>query len=155
MMKKILLVCCCISLSGCAPKEPKCEFYEGFSFYMKEEHKVKITDESSKIYYLMPLAGCEPCVESNLEMLQTIPKSDSLLIIFIGTADIEKYALEAAALKTKHHYLEDIDRNISSYETNFGKPLLIHIENETCKAYNQITDLEVEEAKRYLEENIH
>jgi hypothetical protein len=154
MMKYALLLCFCISLSGCAPKEPKCEFYDGFSFYMKEEHQVKIADKSSTIYYLMPLGGCEPCVESNLEMLATIPKNDSLIIIFIGTSDIEQYTSKAIALKAKHNYLEDIDRNIGAYETNFGKPLLVHIQGKTCKSYDEITDLKVEAAKKYLEENI-
>ncbi len=120
---------------------------------MKEEHNIVIAEKSSTIYYVMPLGGCEPCVASNLEMLVTIPKSDSLIIIFIGTSDIEQYASEAIALKAKHNYLEDVDRNIGAYETNFGKPLLIHIDKETCKYYKEITDVEVDNAKKYLEEH--
>ena len=152
-MKYVLLLCFCISLSGCAPKEPKCDFSEGFSFYMKEEHNITIASVASTIYYLMPMSGCKPCVESNLEMLASISKSDSLTIIFIGVSEIEQYTSEAIALKAKHNYLEDIDRSISAYETNFGKPLLIHIDKENCKYYEEITDLEVNDAKKYLEEH--
>jgi len=152
MMKYVLLLCCCISLLGCVTKEPKCEFYEGFSFYMKNEHAIEISEKTSTIYYLMPLSGCEPCVASNLEMLASIPKSDALLIIFIGISEMQQYNEEAAALKKQHNYLEDIDRKVYSYETNFGKPLLIHIDKENCKSYEEITDVEVNDAKKYLED---
>ena len=150
MMKYIIISFLCFSLLGCTSKEATCEFYEGFSFYMKNEHNIDITKKASTIYYLMPLSGCEPCVASNLEMLASIPKSETLIIIFIGTSEIEQFSLEAESLKKQHHYLEDISREIYSYETNFGKPLLIHIDKEKCKAYDEITDLKVEEAKNYL-----
>lgn len=153
MKKYILILCICSLLFGCAPKEATCEFYEGFSFYMKNEHAIEVSKKSSTIYYVMPMSGCEPCVASNLEMLASIPKNDALLIIFVGTSEIEQYTSEAKTLKKQHNYLEDVDRNIYSYETDFGKPLLIHIDKKTCKYYEEITDVEVGIAKKYLEEH--
>ncbi|WP_430410678.1 hypothetical protein [Kordia sp.] len=153
MSKYIFISCLCIFLIGCASKETTCEFYEGFAFYMKNEHRIEIAKKPATIYYLMPLSGCEPCVASNLEMLASIPKSDSLLIIFVGISEMQQYNDEAATLKKQHNYVEDIDRNIYSYETDFGKPLLIHIDKKNCYYYEEITDLEVEDAKIYLEKH--
>lgn len=154
MRTYIFISCLCIALIGCSSKEKTCEFYEGFSFYMKNEHHIEIAKKSATIYYVMPLSGCEPCVASNLEMLASIPKSNSLLIIFVGISEMQQYKKEADALKKQHNYLEDIERNIYAYETDFGKPLLIHIDKENCNYYEEITDLEVEDAKKYLKEHL-
>lgn len=148
-MKHTLIVLLTLSLFGCANNTPKCEYYEGFSFYMQEEHQIAIASQKA-IYYVMPMTGCEPCIASNLEMLATIPKIPSLTIIFIGTSEIEQYNAEAEMVKTKHAYIEDMERAIFSYETNIGKPLMIHVDNGNCVVYREIKDTEVAEAKKYL-----
>lgn len=150
MIRYVVISLLFFSLLGCTSKETACEFYDGFAFYMKNEHHIDISQKASKVYYLMPMSGCEPCVASNLEMLASIPKSENLLIVFINTSDDEQYNIQAKQLKQQHYFLEDRTGEIHSYETNFGKPLLIHIDKEKCKAYDEITDLKVEEAKNYL-----
>jgi hypothetical protein len=118
---------------------------------MQKIHKEDLTEiNGDKIFYFLHLRSCEPCVDKNLSMLAEVSKHPNLKICLVGKIAVAQFEEKAKLVMEKHLPYLDIDSEIYSFETGFSKPLLVHIKDGRCVTRIQVSDSEVDNAKKYI-----
>jgi len=142
-----ILICCDNSKSNC-------KYYDGFKLYLSQVYDLDISAKDERIFYVLPLEGCDECLKINLNLLlERNFYSSKVTIILTGRNfnDIIKGQIEE--IKRKYPILEDGKNLIHQFETGFGKPLLVHVKNGDCLFATSIADSEIESVKEYILDN--
>lgn len=141
-MKRNMLLCICI-LIVCSCQINKTErFY--FSQFMQYLNEMGIDADSTEYYYAVHLQGCNPCIRSSLDFLESLGSTvkRKLLVLFVGdyiSNDMECFKI-IETLKNEVSYIEDSHQRIFNYQTGFAYPLFVRIKNGKCKMYEEMFD---------------
>jgi hypothetical protein len=129
------------------------QYQEGLFSYMKEELKLEPETIEDNLFYFLPLESCTPCVEGNLQALESLPKNDALFPVFIfSEKDISQngYAVRCKSVCNKFSCVYDSETDYMMYKNGIVKPLLIHIKKGGIIYAQEISDFEIEKAKKYV-----
>lgn len=149
-MKKFILSCICMFIV-CSCQINKTErFY--CSQFMQYLNEIGIAVDSAEYYYAVHLQGCNSCIRSSLDFLESLDNvvKRKLLVLFVGDYvgnDMECFKM-IETLKNEISYIEDSHQRIFSYQTGFAYPLFIKIKNGKCKMYEEMAD------KKYHDEKL-
>lgn len=128
------------------------EYIDGFKKYITNTFPSENKNEHT-IYYLIPVNGCESCIDLNLDLLNnnSFTSKIDLKIILIGeTYDpIRKSKLDN--LKINFNLLYDLTEEIFKYETSFSKPMIVEIKNNNCLFHLNVSDFKIDDARKYFE----
>jgi len=138
----------CISLFlmiSCYQKEQAYPYESHFVRYMEEVHQLNLYSEQEAIYYLLPLDGCEPCLEAHRNAFSQLgAKRTTLKIILIGKN--KNYSIQGEGL----HFLYDTEKKSDAYRLGLGKPLMLHWKGKKVVHYELVSDYELETAIGYI-----
>ena len=130
-----------------------CEYhyYKDLGFYLKNEHNLDINHLDNAILYITPISNnCDNCISINLSMLESLPKNNILIPVFIGVLNENNLdKLNSITTKTALYYFDE-SIEIYGYQTGFGKPLLIHIVKGKCVYFMEVKDDKVEDVFEYI-----
>ena len=126
---------------GCKPKLSSEElvFFNSFSNYMFNKHKVVLNNVDNQSFYIFQLEGCNPCVQRNIELLFS-KKIIDLTLVIVGETKNKEYLEKLNQIKSNYNHFIDIEKEIFSYETNLYKPFLVKIKKGNCTYYRNIFD---------------
>lgn len=102
-----------IPFYSCSHKnETHYKYFEGFKFYLKSTFKMDISvNKDEKIFYVLLLDGCEPCMKYNSEILLEL-QNDNIIPILIGKPSNDRWNDFIKSLKKKWTVLEDVNNEI-------------------------------------------
>jgi len=139
---------------GCDNSKSNCRYYEGFKLYLSQVYDLDISTQGDRIFYVLPLEGCDECLQINLNLLlERNFNSSKVTIILTGANFNDIIRSKIEAIKRKYPILEDGKNLIHQFETGFGKPLLVHVKNGDCLFATSIADQEIESVKKYILDN--
>jgi len=124
-------------------------YCDEFSNYLSQEHNID-TIEVNKIFFLLPINGCDNCIKLNLDLLKN-NKYNIQLILVGETFETERSFQVQKLYNLYDNILIDDKFLISQYQTGFSKPMIVDIKDGTCIYQLSISDFKIEEAKIYLE----
>lgn len=148
-----------LTINSCNNQKcPEYQYLNELKSYFKKVHDVDFTDpiNSNKIFYLLPIKSCEPCIKLNLEMLSGLPKTklSEILVLIVGDTNDNsldpEYQKLINEIKEKHMAIIDSESLIYRYETGLALPILIKLEDGACSTYLQIEDRLVPQAKKII-----
>ncbi|QNK77129.1 hypothetical protein H7F37_13575 [Winogradskyella sp. PAMC22761] len=149
ILTTLLLLIFSLAFFSCN-EEKTYEYCDEFSRYLIEVHDQDINNNVT--YFLLPVNGCENCIELNLKLLKE--KKYNIQLIIIGHTFNENRSLLIESLSDNYsNILQDDKYGISQYRIGFSKPLIVTLENGKCIYHLNISDFKVDEAKKYLEKN--
>lgn len=120
-----------------------------FIKYIDDTFDLKLIDD--RVYYLLPLYSCEPCLSLNINMLANEINGKNVIPILIGNTSEEQWLEMIDKIKSKYPtILEDRDDESRYYELGLGKPLLVHYHSQGGSKYMVVADNKVHLAKAYL-----
>lgn len=149
--KVILTILFAIFLSwSCGPKQ-ECKYSEGIKSYLAKEHKISAKKLKVGIFYIINIAGCEPCTDRNLKMLLSLQRKENLFFVMVGITQNPAFQSYLKQIEDKGFVIiKDPKAEIYSYEVGLGKPILIHIEDGFCINRIDVGDFDVDKAKDYI-----
>lgn len=153
ILKHTPLIISLLLLLNCTSSNNRYYYIEGFERYLNDIHQKENFGENNVIYYITPISdNCDSCIESNLILLNNLNTELNLTPILVGKNQDKNYSKVIDEVVNKYpEILFDSNSKIFSYQTGFGKPLLIHVKNGRCIYFMEITDFKLDEAKSYLE----
>jgi len=80
--------------------------------------------------------------------------NSKLIIILIGDYTNSNWVDIISKIKKQFQVLEDTNNEIFHFETGISKPLLIHVKDGVCVYFKSISDFEVDQAYKYLQNNL-
>lgn len=129
------------------------EYYDDFSKYLTEIHDISV-ENISETFFLLPVNGCDSCIELNVELLLNGGNYNIQLILIGETYDNERSEKINQLLLKYPGSLFDRESEISQYRTGFSKPMLVAISKGICSYQLDISDFKVNEAHEFLENKI-
>jgi len=117
----------------------KYKYETGVRFFLKEEFKEDILDGR---YYFFLLEDCNSCQGDNLN-LNLFAKNinfQKVKIIIIGEVFNDEQATKVMQITEKYSVFRDLKSKIYSYETGFGKSMLIDFKKDNLIHNKFITD---------------
>lgn len=140
---------------SCSSFKKECKYFKGFSLYLKNTFDFEVSDIEKQIFYMLPLAACDQCLQVNIDMLERFDGDTSkITMVLIGTLNDAELGQRVQSLTSKFKTIKDRKSKIYKYETGLSKPLLVHIEAGKCKMMKEIADNEIEYISEYLIEQI-
>ncbi len=152
---KLIALCVCLTVCfSCSHKNDEYAYFEDFVAYLKNFHGLNVSDD--KIYYLIPISGCENCIGLNLDLLSQLPKAtDKLQPIIVGETFNEERIKYLKSLSSKYNFLYDKKEIVFQYQTGFTKPMIVWIKNKKCYFHLDVSDFKIEEAKAFFEQHLN
>lgn len=124
------------------------EHCDEFVLYLKEIHNIDVEHED-KTYFILPLDGCDNCIELNLNLL--LNNKFDIQLILIGNSFDKERNRKIENLEIKYNnVLKDSKYLISPYRTGLAKPMIITIKDNKCTYHLNVSDFKIKEAETYL-----
>lgn len=141
-----------VFLTACFESSTKYPYIKGLKEYMHTVHKTKIDTIKNRVLYFLPVSECISCqsTELNLTMLSE-SRIKNMSLILIGQESNSRFT----NLINNLGGIKFIDKEsrINYYETGILKPLLLHIKNGKVYYFLNVTDYQIEKAKKYFRDN--
>jgi hypothetical protein len=138
-------------------KDEKIELYSSEFNLLKKELMPNHEILKNGIYYLIYNNSCEPCVVSNIFMLEELPSGlENFIPMFLGKSNkINVQSLYEDVIKEKFNRSILIEEfSIQNYKLDVTKPLLLHFKKGELVYLNNYNDFEMEDAKDYILSNL-
>lgn len=134
----------------------KCEYtyWDDLSNYFKNEHHIDLISLDNTILYITPISdNCDNCIAINFDMLERLPQKKDFIPVLIGKTTEQNIERVNGIIKKSNLYFQDLNLEIFSYQTGFGKPLLVHIKDGNCLFFMEVKDQQIDEAYNYILKN--
>lgn len=140
-----------IFVVSCTYNVQKYKYLNNFESYLHDTFGHKIIE--NRIYYLLPLNSCEPCVDQNLQMLANESKNEKIIPILIGVTTNKVWLDLINKMNSNFSLiLEDKNGESKHYVLGIGKPILIHYYDYTRCNFMLVSENKIDLAKKYLDE---
>ena len=159
MKKQIFLIalysCLLLLVSRCAHSKSDSEYVysEQFIKYTSEVHG--FTPQKGRVYYLIDMFSCDPCINANLRLLSELEKNENLEIIYINRPRFNTWNSQIEDINKKFNYLTDTGGEANLFELGLFKPLLLVFGENEVKDFMNISDFEIEKARRFLDQHLN
>ena len=116
-----------------------------FLRYVKEVHARESNENI--VYYMLDLQSCDPCINANLGLLETIEMNDKLVPVMIGNPRYGIWDSQIEKIISRFTTLEDEKSEAHFFELGMSKPLIIVVREGIVKDYMSVSDFEIDKAK--------
>lgn len=116
--------------------------------FLATEVGYKIPD-GDVILVMLPLDGCNTCLNSTIDMLINSKDAYDLIISATDNNQVNKYNLGRLNLPSERMHF-DLKNNYNRYEIGVNAPLIFRFKNRKCEFYSETTENNHQRIKKYF-----
>jgi hypothetical protein len=129
---------------NCSVKKSNVDVY--FEEFLRYEKSLLITNSGARSYYVLPILGCDLCINENLNKLTKLPieKRSRFSIILVGKNE-QIYSELISERMSDYTLIFDSLSLANKFQLSLGKPLMIKISQDNQYIeYRSVNDAEIE-----------